>query len=319
MKKKFSNLALIILLKILTLLIGDAPIVVASEQQILVNDSKPLLEVNCHNNLVMMHDAENNNGTNSQGTKDEIFFEQLRAELQKSVYERSGQIGISFFCLTTGKHFSINGDQLFFGASTAKFPNSLMIADMVDEGILDWDHQVVYEAKHYEGGTGILQNHIQIGDAYPLDELMKLSLVHSDNIAHLMLSSAFATVHENRAQYITERYLPGADTDGTFYYSPNQMMKLLLALYIGKEENSGYAKIYEHMSSSMFHSFLNTPSTRNHIAHKIGLCCGNYHDIGIFSAKHPYILVVMTYQTPDAINYISRVSDLVWSLNLSLR
>ena len=269
-----------------------------------------------------IHDQINKDRFNTYlqtSQKNELFFEALRTELQRSVSNNGGHIGISFYCLTTGGHISINGDQLFFGASTSKFPTSLMIADMIEEGVLSWDQQVSYQPHYYEGGTGVLQQRVRVGDSYPIDQLMKLTLVESDNIAHRMLSSLFTSTHETRVKYIFNRYLPSEQTDGTNHFTPNQMTKMLATLYNGKEENSSYAKIYEHMSSSIYHSFLNTPATRNHIAHKIGLNGAYYNDIGIFSARYPYILVVMTYQVPDPIGYIGRVSDLVWSLNDRLR
>ena len=257
-------------------------------------------------------DNESNTYAQISEEEEKLFFEALITALQNSVDAQGGRIGISFLCLTSSRQISIGGESRFLGASTSKLPAHMIIAEMIEEGQLSWDQTVRYEQEHFEGGTGILQHHIRVGNSFPIYELLRLSIVYSDNIAHRMLTSLFTSAHLERHHDIYRRYFPGEITEGTNHYSPNQMVRLLSILHEGKDEIEGYARIYQHMRETSFQHSLYTPYTRDHLAHTIGTNDPYFHDVGIFSTERPYILAVMTYRVEDAMNYIGSVSNLVW-------
>jgi len=238
----------------------------------------------------------------------------LEEMLQEMVATRGGtQIGISYFCLTTRRQISINGDQFFNAASTSKLPTHMMVAEAVHQGRITWDSDVTFLATHREGGTGILQNSIRVGDTVPVSQLIELSITHSDNIAHHMLASAFAGRGQERRNVFFERYLLGQTPPTTNSLTSDQLMTLLRILYEGRYEIEEYEIIIAHMSNTIWTDRLYTEITADYLSHIIGTFNGFTHDAGIFHLTHPYILVVMTNGV-DA-RFISEVSDAVFELH----
>jgi len=246
-----------------------------------------------------------------------VMHDDLEDILQSMVDSRGGQIGISYLCLTTNRHISINGDALFNAASTSKLPTHMMIADAVHSGTITWDSYVTFDPSHHEGGTGILQNSIRPGDTVTVGRLVELSIVYSDNIAHNMLSSAFVGRGRERMNAFFNRYLPTETTDGTNHLTPNQLMQLLQILHEGQDEVDGYRRIIEHMSNTAWMDRLYSVRTSNYLSHIIGTFGSYAHDAGIFHLEHPYILVVMTNAVGG--DFISDISHAVFDLHDELQ
>jgi len=241
------------------------------------------------------------------------FFATLSAKLQYETDRVQGRVGISFLCLTTGEQISINGDDLFFGASLAKLPRLMRIAELVEAGAFTWDHAIEYRSENifFAGGTGILRGNIQNGDTRTVGELTRLAAVYSDNIAYWMLSN-YTVALENRIQDVFDRYLPEEITGGENRFSPNHMAAILNILYNGLDQIEAYRVIYQHYLNSSFRYRLYTAQTSGYVAHVIGSNGAYIHDAGIFSGANPYILTVMTYGVYTAELYISHVSNMVW-------
>ena len=265
-------------------------------------------------------DKVEENYNSIQVEKTAALFDELEQQLQNSVERAGGRIGISFKCLTTHRQISIGGDQLFFGASTVKLPTHMIIAEMIDDGLLTWDYQVTYTENYFLAGTGSLQFSVQEGDSFSVAELLRLSIMESDNIAHWMLVDLFTPTAVNlttstmteRISMIFERYLAGETTDGTNHFSPDHLVTILSILYEGRTEIAGYERTFQYMQET-FKYRLYTSYTSGFVAHTTGTMDPYFHDVGIFFGDSPYILAVMTHQVEGAVNYISTVSDLVWS------
>ena len=238
----------------------------------------------------------------------------LEIMLQEMVDAGGGtRIGISYLCLTTGRQISINGDRIFNAASTSKLPTHMMVADAVHNGVITWDSRVTFGNAHREGGTGILQNSVRIGDAVEASRLIELSITHSDNIAHHMLADGFVGRGNDRRNAFFGRYLPGQTPPTTNSLTSNQLLTLLRILYEGQDEREGYRIIIDHMSNTIWTDRLYTEQTAHYLSHIIGTFNGYTHDAGIFHLEHPYILVVMT--SGVGVGFISEVSDAVFELH----
>ena len=242
------------------------------------------------------------------------MHDDLEIVLQEMVETRGGtRIGISYLCLTTGRQISINGDRLFNAASTSKLPTHMMVADAVHSGRITWDSHVAFSSAHREGGTGILQNSIRIGDTVPASRLIELSITHSDNIAHHMLAGGFVGRGQDRRNAFFSRYLSGQTVPTTNSLTADHLMTLLRILYEGRYEVEGYRIIIEHMSNTIWTDRLYTETTADYVSHIIGTFNGFTHDAGIFHLEHPYILVVMT--SGVGARFISEVSDAVFEFH----
>ena len=223
-------------------------------------------------------------------------------------------IGISYLCLTTGRRISVNGGRVFNAASTSKLPTHMMVAEAVHEGRASWNDRITFTEADREGGTGILQGSIRAGDLVETRRLLELSIRHSDNIAHNMLSRRYTGQGATRRRAFFARYLPGQRVEEANRLSPNQLTTMLRILYDGQNEIPGYRTIMSHMSNTAWRDRLYTPRTRNHLSHIIGSFGGYVHDAGIFHLDdHPYVLTVMTNGVGG--RFISDVSDEVFRIH----
>jgi len=238
--------------------------------------------------------------------------EELYDQLNDMVNSVNGVAGISFHNLTTGERISINGDHLFFGASTAKMFTHLYIADGVANGDFSWNQTVTYNRDdHFEGGTGVLQNRISAGDEITIEDLLGYSIRYSDNIAHNMLSSLISPTRQGRRDIVFPRYLSGYRIDGN-YLTVNHLAQGLNS--IDSERDGNYSQIYEQMRDTIFRDRLNTGPAAGSVAHIIGGNGSFVHDAGIFRrGQTSYILVVMTDGVSNPNTFISDVSHLIWS------
>ena len=250
---------------------------------------------------------------------DVTFWEGLNTTLEEMTAVNRGVIAVSFLCLTTGTEISIDGDDLFFGASLAKLPRLMRIAEMVAEGELSWEQEIElrWENIAFAGGTGILQGGIREGDTRTIDELVRLTAVYSDNIAYWMLSSHTVSL-ENRIYDVFNHYFPNEETDGTNHFSANQMTRLLQILYNGLADIEGYERIFDYYLNSTFEERLKTPQTRGKVAQVIGSNGPYYHGVGIFIGEWPYVLSVMTHGRYFYVEYIGEISDKVWEIMQTL-
>jgi len=242
--------------------------------------------------------------------KQNIRFENLKMQVQNRVNQGNGALGVAFHNFKTEQGFEINGNFRFFGASINKIPIVMRISDYVAENKLNWDNFVDYEKQDYERGTGILQNRKNIN--LPINELSKLAIVYSDNIAKNMLWRKLGNDYQNVIRDIFTTYLPNHETNGENYFSAQEIIDILKILYQQQNQKEGYHHLIENMKQTAYHNRLETPSTVGHVAHKIGTMGTFVHDAGLFFGKQEYALVVMSYRSDNAENLIAEISNIVW-------
>lgn len=238
------------------------------------------------------------------------YYDVIETSIRSITGELKGKVGITYLDLATNETVSIDGDQLFVGASTTKVPLVMLISDKVATGALSWDQKVTYNEADYETGTGTIQTDIK--DSYKLSELTDLAITVSDNIAKNMLYSVLGGNEEGiREFYGTYLY---KTSDGENQITSEDAAQILATLYWGSENNEGYQALIDDMKHTIFKERLETEKTTGAVAHKIGSNDKNYHDIGIFYHQHPYILTVYTDDVDEAAGVISDVSNTVWQL-----
>ena len=248
----------------------------------------------------------------------------VETTLRSMVAGRSN-IGISYLCLTTGRHISINGNRNFNAASTIKLPTHMLVAEAVRDGRLSWSQRLTVTQADWLGGSGVLQHRVRVGQQLTLYEVMRHSIVYSDNLAHRMLTRTVIPgfVHDptgldNSRRQLTNaifaRYLPGQSVAGRSVITPNQLTEVLRVLYQDRSAISGYGTIINYMRNSSWNNRFNTNLARRHVAHTPGWTGTYSHDSGIFFTDYPYVLVVMTTGVGGA-NFISEVGDAIFRLH----
>ena len=240
-----------------------------------------------------------------------MMQDELEIRLQEIIDQTSGIIGLSYYCLVTGRHIQINADATFFAASTIKLPTHMMIAELVREGSLSWYESLTFTPEYFMDGSGILQYNIRSGDAFTVVELMRYSIVYSDNIAHRLLLNTFSERYQ-LTESLFERYLPGESVLGRSIITPNQLTDIFRILYRGKNYVAGYRLILEYMMNTSWTDRFATDLANGYVAHTPGWTHPYSHDSGIFFTRYPYILIIMTSGVPSSPDFLSEVSDMVF-------
>ena len=240
--------------------------------------------------------------------------DELEIRLHELIDQTAGIVGLSYYCLTTGRQIEINADETFFAASTIKLPTHMMIAELVQAGSLSWYEYLTFTPEYFMDGSGVLQYDIRSGDTFTVAELMRYSIVYSDNIAHRLLLNTFSQRYE-LTESLFERYLPGESILGRSIITPNQLTEVFKILYRGRGYVAGYRQILEYMMNTSWTDRFATAMVDGYVAHTPGWTFPYSHDSGIFFTRYPYILVIMTSGVPSASDFLSDVSDIVFELH----
>ena len=242
---------------------------------------------------------------------------------------RSG-IGISYFCLVTERRISVNGNRSFFGASTIKLPTNMLVAEAVRDGRLSWNQRLTIQQSDWLGGSGVLQHRARVGQQLTISELMRHSIVYSDNIAHRMLARAVIPGFQNESvgldnsrmqltNAVFDRYLRNHQRPSSrMIFTPNQAVDIFRTLYNDRNRVAGYDTIIRHMRNTSWNDRFKTNQTRNHVAHTPAWTHPFQHDSGIFFTDNPYILVVYT-EGVGGVPFLSRAADDIFSINRRFR
>jgi len=233
---------------------------------------------------------------------------------------RSG-IGISYFCLITERHISINGNRVFFAASTIKLSAHMMLAEDINRGRLSWDQIFTIRESDMASAhnSGVLFGQgVRPGHQFTLYDLMRYSIVHSDNIGFTTIMRAILPNSNHFGMEFTNavyrRFFPGQTAPGRHRISPNQQTIILRELYEGLGVVDGYDIILNYMMNTAWNDRFITPQTNGHVAHVPGWTPPYQNDSGIFFTDHPYILVVYT-EGVGGVPFLSQVANEVFRIN----
>lgn len=224
-------------------------------------------------------------------------LDMLQRQLADYLGEQEGHYGLYLIDLKANKSVTINGDETFYSASTIKLPLALYILDQAARGQVDLGEKLTYTDDDYAEGTGMLQDSIGVGDSFPIRDLVRLAITHSDNIATNMLLRRFGT--GNLYAYMTQlggRAVGAADD--MFITSPRDM-----ALYM-RGFSSGSALKNTELRAFLKDALEHTVFTDRiaagvpegvPVAHKIGTLENAVNDVAWVQAPgRPFILAIFS-------------------------
>lgn len=229
-----------------------------------------------------------------------INFQPLRDYLNNK-YEADSNVSIYFEYLPTGANIAISKDAEFYPASLLKVPAAMAAAKKIDKGEWKWDNKLVLMSTDKDDKFGTLYKE-PTGSVFTIEELVRRSLVDSDNTAHFILlrNLEISEINNVYAHMGLDGFL---ETDGSI--SAKRYSVILRALY-----NSSYLS---DASSQKIISFLSEEESKEFLesglpgditfAHKIGIDTGKkiYLDSGIiYFGRRPYILVAMIRSKTEA-------------------
>jgi len=252
----------------------------------------------------------------------DAFFSQL-----------GSSIGIYFKNLDTGFVYSHNPDTVFFGASLNKAKHALYIHVAAERGYIDMYAVHTFTADDWWGGTGIIR-FMPAGTRLTTRELLRHSVVYSDNVAHRMLARYMARTGFSYRDFVAElgsnpdlirniysHYTTAADSALWFY-----------AIHAYLESGSRYAHYlqYDLLNTALYsHPYFTRGSrfggdgpidvrlmhSRYPIAQKYGWAVESFNVAGIVYAGSPFMLVIISDMDNGAHELFNEISLLMQEFN----
>ena len=244
----------------------------------------------------------------------------LKSQLSKYIKGFKGKYGIYYINLADGASFGINDDDQYIAASTVKIPINLYLFRKIEAGTINSQNTMTYISKDYEPGTGILQYRKQ-GTKYKIQELSRLSIEYSDNVATNMLIRLLGM--SNYKNFMKQ--LGGSIVVDRNISCPKDMAIYIKRVYEFSHSNKVLGgQLIKYLENTEFNDRLPKYLPKSvKVAHKIGNYWGGewgsaLHDIGIIYTKNPYILAVMSRNVneAEAYNVIASISKKVYDFQI---
>ena len=209
-------------------------------------------------------------------------------------------VAFYYMDIESGNIMEYNSEYVFYTASVIKAPYVLWtlkeIEKAEEEGDVkgtkfDVDNAFIYTEDKFKEGSGIIQKS-EFGTAYTYYDLLKLTIMHSDNIAFAELRDIFG-----RKGFNAFSESIGVENPQKKLYSANarEMGAYLLEIYKYFESGGKYAEALKNWMLGTNHRIMIPSAVKpTKAANKYGWDIDAYHDMAIVFDEHPYLLVIMT-------------------------
>ncbi|MCL4439193.1 MAG: class A beta-lactamase-related serine hydrolase, partial [Firmicutes bacterium] len=187
-------------------------------------------------------------------------YASLKEKLQRYLETRPGQWSVYVQDLSTGQTLDMGADQVYDAASTIKMPLVLYLYELAAQGKVDLNTRLTYTPQYYEQGSGIIQGQ-PFGSQYSLQELARLAIENSDNVAWHMIQD-----YLGRDNFIAFMKSLGGEATGMVNgYSvttPRDMGEYLKALLAFRAEHPAPGnEILDYMEHSVYDPKRYSPGT----------------------------------------------------------
>ena len=222
-------------------------------------------------------------------------------------------VSVSYEDLTYGFSYSYDQDKVYYAASTIKALGALYIYTKAAEGEINLDDTITYVAKYKVSYSAGVSKH-KVGSKIKIRDLVKYSVIYSDNSAHQML---IAYIGKSKLKAFgnslgAKNTLKGGDNFGNTSSSDGLIYMKAVNNFI--ENNS---ELGEELRSYFVKSQQNEISVNNvEVAHKYGLYKKYYHNMGIVYDEDPYVVSIMTLEgTRHKTKAVENISEKVYELH----
>lgn len=212
-------------------------------------------------------------------------------------------VGFCYKNLSTSDVLGYNSKNEYNPASTNKTCLAICVFDMLKSGKINLSDTVEYKSYHKYGGTGIIQ-YETFGKKYTIEQLLKLLITHSDNVAYRMLMMEVVT-----EPYLKEVLAPLGiiiKTERLSFqdFSPEDLILHLEILYRCMSDGTALAKMIKSFySSGIYNDKIPAGVPNLTVFHKPGwipskLICAD--EAIIFDENNqPYFLAIMSQGIPQ--------------------
>lgn len=223
----------------------------------------------------------------------------------------ANQVAIAYYDFRDDEHYYLNADQAMYAASTTKVAIAALYADLIGNGMMDWDSELPYYDGYYESGEGAVTNG-EKADVYPVEELIVEMLIHSDNTATNVLAlyyiENFSGEFENYRHAVAG--LSGLGNLPDVVYTENYATaRMLEQTLIHVANDNAYSFIIETMLAAQ-DGFRLKEHVSDGMAAKYGSSEQWNHDMGIYyeDGVPVYAIVVMTEGVVEADEFMGTLN-----------
>ena len=216
--------------------------------------------------------------------------------------------------LMYGFYYEYKEDTVYYAASTIKALGALYIYEKAREGVIDLNDTITYTKKYKVSySTGVSK--YKIGDKIKLRDLVKYSVIYSDNSAHQMLISYIgkSTLKKYGNDLGAVNTLVGGDNFGHISAKDGYIYMKAINEFLKKDDV--YAK---ELKSFFLDAEQKELSVNNlDVANKYGLYKKYYHNMGIMYDDRPYVISIFTLEgLKNKEDKINDISNKVYELHL---
>ncbi len=226
-------------------------------------------------------------------TNTNIFDKSMLAELSEiteTADRYGGNISVYYNDTETGYYFYYNPDETYKSASTVK----ASYCQYIIQSGADLDEKIKFTSAVKKSCSGLLSAD-KAGECFTVRELIRISIVYSDNMSYRLLFNRFG--YKGYNEYIKSLGLNAPQLTALYEYAKvtaRDIAKCLKEVYRYSEE-MGDTFLVDLMKNTDYECQI-TSGTKSEVAHKFGEQggTGGYHDSAIVYTEEPYVLSIFT-------------------------
>ncbi|MBS4200624.1 serine hydrolase [Bacillus sp. FJAT-49732] len=223
----------------------------------------------------------------------QTFNKNLSKELNSYIKKSGGTITLEYRDLTSSEEFNLNSNKMMSAASTIKLPLAMYIMELAANKKINLNEKLTYKRHHYYGGSGVIQFQ-KVGSKYTIRDLVQKSMIHSDNIAFIMLREKVG--RQNFVNYMKKIGGKYAYPNGKNMTSSNDLVIYANHLYHFSQKNELGKELVGYLKKTDFNTTIPKGIKGAETAHKVGMIPMSkiYNDVGIIYDTNPFALAIMT-------------------------
>jgi hypothetical protein len=201
---------------------------------------------------------------------------------------------VYYYNLLSGESYEYHSTKVRPAASTIKLPLAIYVYELAAKNKINLNEKLTYKNHYYYGGSGVIQKD-RVGTKYTIRDLLKKSVIHSDNIAFIMLRERVGK--ENFTKYAKSIGGKVVYPNGSNHTTAKDLGGYLKYLWEFTKEYPVYGEELIQLLKTTDYQETVAPSVNpGQVAHKVGYIPMSliYNDAAIVFDSQPYILVIMT-------------------------
>jgi hypothetical protein len=220
--------------------------------------------------------------------------EDITSTLNAYIALQGGTISYRYENLETGEVLKRKENNVFRAASTIKLPLTVMVYKLALAGKIDLKQKIKYQKRHFYKGTGTIQKN-KFGTLYTIRDLVERAIVHSDNIAFIMLVERVG--HQKFVDYLKQLGAKHVYENGVNTASSEDLALYAKDLFAFSQKEKSASVLIKYLSHTDFldtvQKYIAPPAI---VAHKVGYLPQEliFNDVAVVYAEVPYTVVIMT-------------------------